>query len=149
MNYRTRQEIFNVAYRGLASQGFRRSTNDMGCAYRGDGGRRCAIGWCISDAEYNRDFEGTSPAFGDPKNKDFFYHRRADIRKAARISDSDATFARELQARHDEGTSPASLQSMLESFAKLHDLTIPEGFDDFLTAQEPETQTPVTELEAV
>ena len=126
MAYRTRQEIFNVAYRGLASQGFRKSIGpgDAGCAYRGRNADRCAIGWCIPDAEYDVGFEGLS---ADDRG----------IMFAASISPDDADFACTLQDKHDYATTPEKLKHQLETFAKECGLTIPEGFDDILTAQEP------------
>ena len=57
----TKQEAFDKAVRGLASQGWERSVDVSGlwpvCSYRGPGGRRCAIGWLISD-ELAEDREG-------------------------------------------------------------------------------------------
>lgn len=53
----TRQEAFDQVVRGLASQGWRWSLTTCGdgsetCAYRGDHGRRCAMGWLIPDDDY-------------------------------------------------------------------------------------------------
>lgn len=145
MKYRTRQEIFNVAYRGLASQGFRQSKVGGSCRYRGDNGDRCAIGWCISDKDYCPTIEGDCPGQIGEFESDF-------IALAAQISDDDRIFAERLQSTHDcnhSGGTPELMQASLRDFAHRYHLTIPEGFDDLLTAQEPETGIPVTEPEAV
>jgi len=57
--YSNLQEVFDTAVAGLASQDFKPSVNKYGsCRYRGRGGRRCAIGWCIPDKLYKRGMEG-------------------------------------------------------------------------------------------
>lgn len=135
MNYRTRQEIFNVAYRGLASQGFRQSLGEYGCAYRGDNDSRCAIGWCIPDANYKEKFDRSN--FG-------LTVLHGDVQAAANISWTEEQFGRALQHVHDDHDEPKDLKAALEEFARKRELTIPEGFDDLL---ETETGVPVTELE--
>ncbi|MGG7519432.1 hypothetical protein ACQ3G6_16250, partial [Allorhizobium undicola] len=55
---RTRQEIFDVVYRGLQEQGFRRSENNYRCAYRSSEGLKCAVGQLIPDERYSADLEG-------------------------------------------------------------------------------------------
>lgn len=53
INKMTPQEIFDAVWNGLKSQNFEKSVNGTGkCMYRGDGGRKCAAGWLISDEEY-------------------------------------------------------------------------------------------------
>ncbi len=57
--YSNLQEVFDTAVAGLASQDFKPSVNKEGnCRYRGSGGRRCAIGWCIPNKLYNSGMEG-------------------------------------------------------------------------------------------
>lgn len=56
----TNQEIFNIVWRGLESQGWQPSLladTDM-CAYRGTHQRKCAIGWLIPDDKYDPFIEG-------------------------------------------------------------------------------------------
>lgn len=52
----TKQEIFDTVVKHLADQGCRSITHvDVGtryCAYRGEHGRKCAIGCLIPDSEY-------------------------------------------------------------------------------------------------
>lgn len=57
----TRQEIFDKAYLGMASQGFRaslRRPDSNSSAYRAPDGCRCSIGWVIPDNLYDPVFEG-------------------------------------------------------------------------------------------
>lgn len=110
----TRQEIFDIAWTGLKSQGFERSLSDVasGCAYRGEDGLRCAIGWCIPDKKYNRRLEGRGA--DDP-----------DVLEAAGIDERDSDFADDLQVCHDFEDTPSGVEEALRNFAREHDLTIP------------------------
>lgn len=59
------QDLFNKVADHLLSQGQRSisliaSTGDMGCAYRGEDGLKCAIGALIPDEIYSRHIEGKS-----------------------------------------------------------------------------------------
>lgn len=116
---RRRQEIFDAAYKGLASQGFVRSLAEVGCAYRGAEGRRCAIGFLIPDEKYSPELEGLTP-------EDIVVCRAADI------CEDDWMFAKDLQEAHDgpngdiEDDTPEEMKARLLSFAKLHNLTIPQ-----------------------
>lgn len=113
----TRQEMFDAAYIGLASQGFIRSMSNQGCAYRGDEGRRCAIGWIMPDEAYSPDLEGLSPM-------------NCEIEKALDLASGDICFADELQEAHDgdahEGDTPEAMKERLESFAIKYNLTVPQ-----------------------
>lgn len=61
--YTTKQEVFDAAVKGLASQGFQQSMADLeaigkvGCAYRGSDGLRCAVGHLIPDSIYTSEME--------------------------------------------------------------------------------------------
>ena len=49
----TNQEAFDRVIIGLKTQNWERSTSeDDCCAYRGEGGRKCAVGLLIKDEEY-------------------------------------------------------------------------------------------------
>lgn len=112
MTYRTRQEIFDVAYTGFKSQGFKRSMDEDGrCLYR-NGSRRCAIGWLIPDDLYTADLEGISAS--EPA-----------IMKLARTRPADAGFVERFQAMHDNLSSPKALQVKLLDFARDYGLSIP------------------------
>ena len=43
-----RQEAYDKAVAGLASQGFRPSTDGSTCQYITEGGERCAVGWLMT-----------------------------------------------------------------------------------------------------
>lgn len=51
-----KQRFFEQSVTGLLNQG-NRSVYDGKCMYRGDGGNKCAIGWCISDDAYDPSIE--------------------------------------------------------------------------------------------
>lgn len=52
-----RQEIFDAVVDHLVKQGRRASTEDS-CLYRTDDGLKCAVGFLISDEEYQEEMEG-------------------------------------------------------------------------------------------
>lgn len=113
-----RQEAFNIAYRGLRSQGFEQSLlpgTKATCAYRGAEGRRCAIGWLVGDDVY------------DPKMEGGGVHRLVSYLQTKYSSD-DQEFLGELQACHDRYSAgdPAVMQSYLAEFARRYDLQVPQ-----------------------
>ncbi len=55
---RTAQEIFDIVTTGLLTQGKASESKDGGCAYRGEDGCKCAIGFLISDEQYRGCYEG-------------------------------------------------------------------------------------------
>lgn len=117
---KTRQQIFNNAYKGLRSQGFKRAMNSCGCAYRvGEDAaskERCAIGWNISNKSYQSYIEGQTPQFSK------------EVRALAGIAEENGYWARELQIIHDdpEFGATSTMQERLERFASKYELTIPE-----------------------
>lgn len=111
---RTNQELFDLAYRGLKAQGFERSY-DRGCLYRDPNGRKCAIGHCIADEDYSRDYEHNN-VINLPRK----------VRKAAGITKKNEAFASKLQNCHDEAATPYDMQSMLNELAREYNLTIPD-----------------------
>lgn len=112
--YRSRQEIFDIAYLGLKGQGFVASTDDSGsCMYRGCNGLKCAVGFLIADEEYDKRLEDSVPEFSQ------------DVRDAAHIKHSDAIFATALQDCHDYAGDPNDMQQRLLAFAKEYGLTVP------------------------
>jgi len=122
-HYETLQEVFDDAYRGLFAQGFEQSTTNSGdCAYRGDKGLRCAIGYCIPDEEYDPSIEGFAP--------DVFVSERCESSVAKKVFGT--LFAGmatdqlvDLQRTHDFAKNPAHMADRLASFAAKHGLTIP------------------------
>lgn len=55
------QLAFETAAKKLLEQGAL-SESDLagGCAYRGESGRKCAIGWLIPDRKYRKSIEGSA-----------------------------------------------------------------------------------------
>lgn len=114
--YLTRQEMFDISYRGLASQGWENSINSSGsCSYRGINGLKCAIGWLIPDDKYKSHMDRGKTSIG----------RKPSVMKAARISKDDLYFATQLQMIHD-GYGGIKLKKSMDEFAEVHNLTIPE-----------------------
>lgn len=122
-HYETLQQVFDDAYLGLAAQRFRRSLSIGfgGCAYRGESGRRCAIGHCIPDGKYHAGLEGYTPTSasddhpeGHPIFRDLF-------------PTVDCFDLRELQECHDSARSARSMQKKLCAFAAEKGLTIPNA----------------------
>lgn len=54
----TKQEIFDIVWNSIISQGGPSVNTFNGCAYRGNNGRKCAAGWLIPDEDYNTNYEG-------------------------------------------------------------------------------------------
>lgn len=120
--YRTKQEIFDISYTGLAKQGFVHSMRDNDiCMYTDYDGRHCALGHLMGD-NYSPDFEGSCPATVNQ-----FLEYGASVLKACDIelSIEMSQFARELQKMHDQAKDPDNMKEQLHGFAKQHDLTIP------------------------
>lgn len=126
----SKQEIFDISYKGLASQGFEQSLrcniygtndNEPNYAYRGDGGRKCAIGWLIPDEEYDPRIEGLDVYAALLENMDLEVH-------AALLEnmDLDGSLLAGLLMCHDRGVSPAALQNELQKFADFYHLIIAE-----------------------
>jgi hypothetical protein len=111
MTYRTRQEIFDIAYTGLAKQGWKKSSANGICAYRGRRKLKCAIGHCIDDDDYKLSFEG---------------EMRCDVSEAARISGYDSGWARVLQLRHENSLNAKDMKRRFDDFASECNLTIPQ-----------------------
>ncbi len=111
--YITKQEGFNKAVAGLASQGFQQSISGETCLYRGPDGRRCGIGWLIENKDYKSILEGRSVD-------------DADVMAAANINDQeDRHFFYRLQKAHDKALSPDAMKRMLRFLAQDYNLEVP------------------------
>lgn len=109
------QNIFTMAYVGLALQGFKKSVDDVDvhCMYRGENGLKCAIGHCIPDEEYREEFECIDGIF-------------AIMNGVSSLKGMTLHFLKHLQDCHDNATSPENMKSRLINFANWHNLIIPE-----------------------
>lgn len=74
----TLQEMFDTATRGIISQGGK-SADDYGeCLYRGPDGRKCAVGWLISDF-VAEEHEGEGAHYIQTKRPNLFSSRGWDL----------------------------------------------------------------------
>lgn len=120
----SRQEMFNRAWNGLRSQGWKLANraiegipdepgNPMpNCMYLTPDGRRCAWGWV--DTSLNEKDVGTVRGL---------YHYRRGI--AGQLTYEDVNWALELQRTHDDASSSAAMVANLALFAQKYSLTIP------------------------
>lgn len=111
----TRQEWVDLAVKGLASQGWKQSIT-LGewpsCAYRGENGCRCAIGWGIPDKAYHPSMEGHGA------------HLYATVSDALLV-DGDR-FLSQLQGVHDDHADPQAMEAAMRTFVQLRQLTWPQ-----------------------
>lgn len=114
----TKQEMFNRAYIGLASQGFKQCIDALGSCLYDDGlGHHCAWGWV-----------DTSLGPLQRGGVDGLCSARIGVAQSLRGSDID--FARELQHCHDCSRYPASMKSRLLVLANKWWLTVPTLLGD-------------------
>ena len=113
----TVQAVFDRAVAGLAAQKFQPSVNGSGCSYRGEGGRKCAVGHLIDDDEYLPSMEGKSAMdlLGGPS------------------SNPVHSFVAQLQRAHDRSTELEAgqdpvryMKNRLMTIGRDHELVIPE-----------------------
>jgi len=111
----SKQNLFNMMWNGLKGQGWIRSLSDYGCLYRGDDGRKCAIGHCISDQVAN--------TWDDAR-----YSSVAKILEGEGLTVSRINFLSRAQLAHDKADDDDDGHMELEfrKFAKQHNLSIPE-----------------------
>jgi len=105
--------VFTIARDGMLKQGMRSMSTQEGessCAYRGDNGLRCALGFCISDKDYRPSMEGYGP-------------EEVYIAKAIGLPyEGEAiSFLSELQSIHDN-KDPEAWDFHLRMFAQVHGL---------------------------
>jgi hypothetical protein len=118
-----RQEVFNTVYAGLLAQNARSTTqlssSDGGtaCRYRGDAGRKCALGLLIPDELYSVEMEGRGAVR--------LLEQFPEIAKALGAeSRQDAIFLVSLQRVHD-GFEQAYWKRVLARTAAEWSLSIP------------------------
>lgn len=107
------QEMFDTAFAGLESQGFKKSQdlNKGGCCYRGDGDMKCAAGWLLPDdkhtVEHNQFFIWSHPWFMDT------------------FDNEQLKFIEALQRAHDQSAGVKSMRNRLIDVAERYELTHP------------------------
>jgi hypothetical protein len=114
----TNQEIVNFVAEKLRAQNGS-STSHCGCAYRGENGRRCAVGWLIPDELYKPFMENevvTQPIV-------------RDVLKQL-VSDEQIKLLIDLQDAHDSiddvhGSFISQFNNNLQYICERHDLQYP------------------------
>lgn len=130
--YHTRQEVFDAAVKGLASQGFERSmskhidTLTEVCAYRGEGGLKCSIGHLIPDEAYDPSIEGFGISLLVEKSSGQF-SREVDY--MFDFGEFDSHFLGRLQSAHDIGETPAKMVERLRMLAIDEGLMYPDEWN--------------------
>ena len=115
----SKQQMLDKAVKGLASQGFVQSrgpgiTENPGrCAYRGNEGRRCAIGWLIPDDKYYPELEKNGEGHKLPKS-------------VLNFRPSSMSLVWRLQLAHDRAINPDQMKQNLKDLAKEFGLRIPK-----------------------
>lgn len=113
-----RQAIFDAGVTGVFQQA-RPSMNsqETQCAYRGNGGTKCVLGWSIPDHKYNEWLEGSVPKVVDLYNIDAPESKLARILGARTLKDE--IFLHEFQKCHDGIALGYTAQEFLDIFARL------------------------------
>lgn len=116
--------MFDKVYIGLHNQKFERSMKNNGemssCAYRGDGGMKCAAGHLIPDEEYKSDMDVLSCTLMQLRSEGL-------LPKCFQgLSQDDFIFVQELQSVHDSSYTPSAMKYAIEEVAAKHNLTIPK-----------------------
>lgn len=112
----TRQEIFNKVSSCLLKQ-MEKSISLKGCAYRGDGGLKCAIGHLIPDKEYKEELEGRTIIS--------LFETFPAMMERIGLSRNDKAFLDSLQGIHDSNN-PCDWEERLRDFAYVHNLIFKE-----------------------
>lgn len=123
----TNQDLFNLVYNGLKGQGFKQSlayypdhkgSGEVMCAYRGEGGCKCAVGHIIPDENYSTFLEGKRIHL-------------PEVRKAIpyTLTGSQWDMLVELQRAHDHGHSnnAKNMKAILARVADGFYVSVPEG----------------------
>lgn len=102
----TAQQVFDNALFGIRSQNYKISLKKEkdNCAYRGDGGSKCGIGWSIPDECYHFDFDDflddTSIEFIITNTENAF-NKEANDKVKVLFSACNPKFLTEIQRIHD------------------------------------------------
>ena len=114
----TKQELFDKIVIGLDAQDWERSTknNNHGsdCMYRGDHGRKCAVGHIISDEEYDADMDIILNGIEALNDEHCLFNNE------------DIPFLEESQVAHDNTDSPEEREMEFRELAKIYELKWPK-----------------------
>jgi hypothetical protein len=123
---KTKQETFDIVWKGLAAQGWKKSMtagDDEFCAYRGVDDCACAAGHLIPDDRYDPKMEGGLVLYSTE------YASTASSIAVTNLMvelGHDLAVVRECQRAHDGSDTPESMQLRLRKVAQQHGLTVPE-----------------------
>lgn len=113
----TKQEMFDLAWKGLAAQGWQRAYVEGSCVYKQelpDGTiRRCA--WGHVDHAVPADIQASVTTLNG-----------RGIGLAAKLGYLDMRFAQELQNAHDGAATSAEMEAAFRDLAADHRLVVPE-----------------------
>lgn len=108
----TRQEMFDRAVRGLASQGWKACESGSHCAYTNDQGHHCAWGW-------------VDTSLAEKQRGSVVDLRKTKVGLAAGLSDKDLKFAQELQVAHDTAIGEVDMREKFATLSRRHGLVWP------------------------
>lgn len=118
------QEVYDHVVRGLASQHFQQSIDEGGhCAYRGEHGRKCSAGHCMSDAEYVALMAEPRMASAMPtgiegaKWRDLAGHSTSGDSFDPVVPETHHELIDALQTAHDNGAHPKVMREQLVDVA--------------------------------
>lgn len=123
-----RQDLFNIAYRGLRAQNWQKSTGSAGrgCYYRGINKLKCAVGHMIPDKVYHTDLER---CLADDFDNTTVYDSKGN---PVEMTPALGEYLRNLQKRHDhfddvyEERQFSTMQEAFDAFARENGLAIPD-----------------------
>lgn len=113
----TKQEVFNIVVKHLAAQNWEKSIIAGSCAYRGPGGKKCAIGALLLDSEAPMEGDTVFGQWFDP------ILERLDLGIGGR------GFLDRLQGAHDLALSADNMQVKMKDVARDFRLEWPLGAD--------------------
>jgi len=126
----TKQEIFNEVWNWFIVDKQPKSVSEKGaCMYRGDNGKRCAMGIFVEDGEYDPTFEGGSV--------DILLGHNIS-RRLREFVGSNLSILEVLQIAHDSASDNpdefhASVCNKLTRIARNNKLVIPDSVQEDLT----------------
>lgn len=126
-----KRAAFMGAYRGLRSQGWERSVDDLAeanqfspysiCRYDGSNGRHCAVGWLLK----TRGVRNSKPMFQICED-DLAAPLRSWFKASDEsIKDAFAGYLLYLQNAHDAGLTPAQMANNFEQIQEEHGWPVP------------------------
>lgn len=117
----TNQEMLDKAVRGLRSQSWQRCVDQSeGCVYDDGNGRHCAWGWVDPASwKYNVKDDGDGVQVQEL--------REMGVGVAACITAEQLEFAKELQSRHDNSSTPERMMDAFRQLAHAYGLVFPEA----------------------